>query len=105
ILSLIGDVVGIAGGLIVGVVGLDLPIVAYLRETRAVLDLWDVGSGIIKSVCFAAAIALIACQRGLATRGGAEGVGRSTTSAVVASIFAIVVIDSVFAVVYHVLGL
>ena len=50
------------------------------------------------------AIALIACQRGLATRGGAEGVGRSTTSAVVTILFALILIDSAFTVVFHVFG-
>src|SRR5205814_10594858 len=47
---------------------------------------------------------LIACQRGLAARGGAEGVGRATTSAVVTSLFAIVVIDAIFTVLYNAFG-
>jgi phospholipid/cholesterol/gamma-HCH transport system permease protein len=53
---------------------------------------------------FGLCIALIACQRGLATRGGAEGVGRATTSAVVTSLFAIVVVDALFTVLFHALG-
>jgi phospholipid/cholesterol/gamma-HCH transport system permease protein len=61
-------------------------------------------SGILKSGVFGLNIALIACQRGLATRGGAEGVGRSTTSAVVTSLFAIVVTDAVFTVIFHAFG-
>ncbi len=102
LLTLVADFVGILGGLVVGVTGLDLSVNAYLIETRLSLDAWDVFSGVLKSVFFAGAIALIACQRGLATRGGAEGVGRSTTSAVVAILFAIIVIDAVFTVLYHV---
>jgi phospholipid/cholesterol/gamma-HCH transport system permease protein len=47
-------------------------------------------------VVFGAAIALVACQRGLAARGGAEGVGRSTTAAVVAVLFALVALDAAF---------
>ena len=45
------------------------------------------------------------CQRGLATRGGAEGVGRATTSAVVTSLFAIVVVDAIFTVLFNAFGL
>ena len=59
----------------------------------------------MKSAFIAVAIALIACQRGLAARGGAEGVGRSTTSAVVATLFAIILIDAGFTVLYHVLDI
>jgi phospholipid/cholesterol/gamma-HCH transport system permease protein len=44
------------------------------------------------------------CQRGLATRGGAEGVGRATTSAVVTSLFAIVLVDAIFTVLFNAFG-
>ena len=53
-------------------------------------------TGLLKSVGFAAAIGVVACQRGLATRGGADGVGRATTSAVVTSLFMLVVLDAMF---------
>ena len=56
--------------------GLDLTANAYLLETQKALELWDVFSGVLKAAFFGFNIALIACQRGLATRGGAEGVGR-----------------------------
>jgi phospholipid/cholesterol/gamma-HCH transport system permease protein len=55
-------------------------------------------------VFFGLSIALIACQRGLAARGGAEGVGRATTSAVVTSLFAIVVVDAIFTVLFNAFG-
>jgi phospholipid/cholesterol/gamma-HCH transport system permease protein len=51
---------------------------------------------------FALAIGLVACERGLATRGGAEGVGRATTSAVVSALFLLILLDAIFAVVFHV---
>jgi phospholipid/cholesterol/gamma-HCH transport system permease protein len=57
----------------------------------------------LKSVFFAAALGLIACQRGLSTRGGAAGVGRATTSAVVVVLFALVLLDAVFTYVFSLL--
>lgn len=104
-LVLLADGVAIAGGLLVSVASLDLTAVAYLRETVAALTMWDVGSGLVKSVVFALAIALIACQQGLATSGGAEGVGRRTTTAVVAILFSLILIDALFTVLFFVYGL
>ncbi len=98
LLTILADVVGLAGGLLVALLQLDLTTGAYLVETSKAVQLWDVGSGLVKSVVFGVAVALIACQRGLATRGGADGVGRATTSAVVTSLFAIVLVDAVFTV-------
>ena len=66
---------------------------------------WDIYSGVIKSVVYGLAIALIACQQGLATTGGAEGVGRRTTSAVVTTLFALILIDAAFTVALRALGL
>lgn len=102
LLTILADVVGIAGGLLVALLSLDLSANAYLVETAKAVELWDVTSGLMKTALFGLAVALIACQRGLATRGGADGVGRSTTSAVVTSLFAIVSIDAVFTMVSHV---
>jgi phospholipid/cholesterol/gamma-HCH transport system permease protein len=104
LLTVLADVIGIAGGLLVAMFTLDLTFHAYLAETEKALGLFDVFSGLLKSAVFGFNIALIACQRGLATRGGAEGVGRSTTSAVVTSLFAIVVLDAIFTVIFHGLG-
>ena len=93
---------GIFGGLFVAVTGLDLTAAAYLVETELTIDVADVFGGMLKAVFFGAAVALISCQRGLATTGGAEGVGRSTTSAVVMTLFALILIDAGFTVLYHV---
>jgi phospholipid/cholesterol/gamma-HCH transport system permease protein len=101
LLTVVAMVVGMLGGLLVAITGLDLTPSAYVTQLRGALDLWDVGGGLIKSVVFAAAVALIACQRGLGTRGGAEGVGRSTTAAVVTSLFGLVIIDSIFTVLFN----
>jgi len=105
LLTLFADLVAIFGGMIVGVASLDLTIETYAQRTVSALDAWDVFSGVLKSVVFAAAIALIACQRGLSARGGAEGVGRSTTSSVVTILFHLVLIDSIFTVLFHLFDL
>jgi phospholipid/cholesterol/gamma-HCH transport system permease protein len=105
LLTLLADVVAIIGGLAVAVTSLDLSMTAFLTEIRAAVGPWDVTQGLIKSVVFAAAIGLISCQQGLATSGGAEGVGRRTTSSVVSILFALILIDALFAVVFHVMEL
>jgi len=104
LLTILADVIAIAGGLLVAMLGLDITANAYLIETQKAVGLWDVFSGCLKTVFFGASIALVACQRGLAARGGAEGVGRATTSAVVTSLFAIVVVDAIFTVLFNAFG-
>lgn len=101
LLTLYADFMGILGGLTVGVLGLDLTIQGYLLETQKALDLFDVFSGIIKSFAFAWIVAGVGCLRGLQTKGGAESVGKSATSAVVAGIFLIIVADAVFTVIFQ----
>jgi phospholipid/cholesterol/gamma-HCH transport system permease protein len=74
---------------------------AYLTETRTAILPWDIAGGLIKAACYALAIALIACQQGFATSGGAAGVGRRTTSTVVIGLFVIVLIDASLTVVFR----
>ena len=105
LLALLADVAGVLGGLVVGVTNLDLTVRGYLSQTARVVSLWDISSGIIKSVVFAFAVALIACQQGLATTGGAEGVGRRTTSTVVITMFTLILLDAVMTVFLQVAGL
>ena len=65
----------------------------------------DVWTGLCKSVAFGGAIGFIGCQHGLSTRGAASGVGRGTTSTVVSCLFTIVIIDTLFTMVFRRLGL
>jgi phospholipid/cholesterol/gamma-HCH transport system permease protein len=101
-LTLLADFVGVLGGLIVAVVDLDLTPYGYLLETKLAVLPWDVGSGLIKSLVFSVAIVLIACQQGFAASAGAESVGRRTTSTVVASLFVLVLLDSIVTVILRV---
>ena len=96
LLTLLGNLIGAVGGWAIAVGYLDQPTIVYLQALEAAISLGDIGTGLLKSVGFAAAIGVVACQRGLATRGGADGVGRATTSAVVTSLFMLVVLDAMF---------
>ena len=104
VLALVSDVVGIAGGLFVAVTSLDVSAPAYLLETRRALVAWDVWQGLIKSAPFGVTIALIACQQGFAASGGAESVGRRTTTTVVACLFTLVLLDAAFTFTLRLLG-
>jgi phospholipid/cholesterol/gamma-HCH transport system permease protein len=101
LLTLVADAMGMLGGMTVGTLTLDLSVPVYLNETQKAVKLWDVTSGLIKAGVFGLAIGLISCQQGLSTTGGAEGVGRSTTAAVVTTLFALILIDAIFTVFFH----
>lgn len=91
----------IVGGFLVGVYLLDFTVYTYINETMKNITLFDLVSSLIKSVVFAIVVASIGCQRGFQVRGGAEAVGTKTTSAVVTSLFLIVLIECGFAIVLH----
>jgi phospholipid/cholesterol/gamma-HCH transport system permease protein len=101
LLTLYAMLFGITGGLLVGVIGLDLTFYTYIQETMKRIEMFDVISSLVKSAVFAFLIAGIGCQRGFQVFGGAEAVGEATTSAVVSAIFLIVVADSAFAIILH----
>jgi len=99
ILTLFSDIFAISGGLLVGVFMLDLSTTSYINQTMETLTLFEVMWGLGKSFVFALLIAWIGCLRGFQTRGGADSVGNAATSAVVSSIFLIILFDSIFAVI------
>jgi phospholipid/cholesterol/gamma-HCH transport system permease protein len=103
-LTIIGDIIGVVGGVVVAVVSLDVTPRGYFIELFNYVRMWDVAHGLVKSVVFALSIGLIACQQGFAASGGPEGVGRRTTSTVVTSLFTLVVIDAVITVIFRVMG-
>jgi phospholipid/cholesterol/gamma-HCH transport system permease protein len=104
LLTLYAMMFGILGGLIVGIIGLDITLTTYLRESLRVVDVWDVTTSLIKAFTFALLIAGVGCHRGFQVSGGAEAVGEATTSAVVTSIFLIIVADAAYAVILHYIG-
>jgi len=93
VLTICADMVGIAGGYIVSTRILGANPVIYIRRTRDFLELGDVFNGLFKSAVFGMAIAIISCYAGFYTVGGAEGVGKATTRAVVISSMLILISD------------
>jgi len=91
VLTILGDLLGILGGLVIAVVQLQLTAGFFINDVLGSLTISDVTSGIGKSFFFAYFITIIGCYNGLTARGGADGVGRATTDTVVmASIFVLV---------------
>lgn len=100
-LTLFADAFGILGGWLIGVFKLDMGPQRYWELTKSILTVKDVFSGLVKSVMFAAVIAIISCAEGFRTQGGAEGVGRATTMAVVLSFILIIASDCVFTAIFY----
>ncbi len=92
ILTIFSNVSGILGGLLISVTKLQIPFSKYWNEVR-ILTISDVFHGLIKSVFFAFIVVWVACYNGMVTSGGAEGVGKSTTRAVVVAMVLILVLD------------
>jgi len=93
LLIVVADGIGIFGGYLVSVVLMGANPVSYLDNTFQFMDLKDLVSGLIKASFFGLLVATIGCQQGFYTTGGAEGVGRATTKAVVLASIAILISD------------
>ena len=95
LLVAIGDTIGIMGGYIIGTRTLGFNGAAYIKNTADFLSLDDVTSGLIKAAVFGFIIAVMGCYHGFNSKGGAQGVGRATTNAVVSA--AILILAANFA--------
>jgi phospholipid/cholesterol/gamma-HCH transport system permease protein len=93
ILTVIADFTGIVGGYFVGVKLLGINDAMFISRMVKYVDLEDIYNGLAKAACFGVILSVIACYKGFATKGGAEGVGRATTEAVVMSSIAILIAD------------
>jgi phospholipid/cholesterol/gamma-HCH transport system permease protein len=91
ILVIFADVIGILGGYLVSVQILGTNPTLYFRRTWNFLELDDLYIGFLKAVFFGMILATISCYQGFSTQGGAEGVGRATTKAVVFSSLTILI--------------
>lgn len=105
LLVLYANCVAILGGMLVSASVLQIPPAAYWIETRSIVDLTDVTSGLAKATVFGVLIGLSGCLRGLQAERSAAGVGRAATSAVVTAVLFMIIADAVFAVVYNLFGI
>ena len=92
-LTILGMMIGITGGYFVGVKVLGTNPVTYINNSIDNTEVTDIWYGLIKALVFGAVVGLIGCYKGFHTEGGAEGVGKSTTGAVVVSCMLILILD------------
>ena len=93
-LTIMGNYIGALGGWAVCKFALDFNTAGYILRALGSADTWDLYSGMIKSVVFAWLVVTISCNAGLHVDGGAEGVGQATTSSVVESLLAMLVMNA-----------
>lgn len=89
LLTIFADVVSIAGGMWIAQAYAHIPYDSFLSSVRQSIGMNDIVKGLLKSFVFATIIVMVGAYQGLSTRGGAAGVGRSTTFAVVLAIILI----------------
>ena len=92
-LTIVSDFVGIVGGYFVGVELLNINAGIFMKNITKLVELSDIFNGLIKAACFGLILSLVGCYTGFNTTGGAEGVGRATTEAVVLASITILISD------------
>lgn len=103
-LAVCAGVFGLIGGAVV-MLSLGFPLVTYLIQVQSAVTVGDMVGGLCKSVVFGIVVAAIGCLRGLQTKSGASAVGESATRAVVSGLVLITIVDGVFAMLFHYLGI
>jgi phospholipid/cholesterol/gamma-HCH transport system permease protein len=93
LLTIVSDFVGILGGYFVGVQILRINPGIFVKNITRLVVLDDIYNGLVKATCFGLILSLIGCYKGFNTSGGAEGVGRATTEAVVLASISILISD------------
>lgn len=101
LLTALAEAAAIGGGFLVAITYLEIGPESFVGRLEEALLLKDLVTGLIKSVVFAWIIVMIGAVVGLRTTGGADAVGRSTTTSVVAGIFAVIVADAVFSMLFY----
>jgi phospholipid/cholesterol/gamma-HCH transport system permease protein len=101
LLTVCSSLAGIIAGMVVGMLLFRLSPVAFLTELKGAITLNLLGQALIKSLTFSWIITLVAINRGLNVRGGADAVGKATTSCVVTCIFSIILADAIFSFIFY----
>ncbi len=97
-LVVLANFIAIMGGLLISVIGVEVSTETFLNGFRDSFKLIDFINGLIKALVFGTTIGIVGCYEGFNTMGGAQGVGRATTNAVVVSMVMILVLNFIFAV-------
>ena len=93
LLVFIGDIIGVYGGYLVGVYKLNFNAATYIKQSAEFVEFMDIFSGLVKAAVFGFIVALMGCYHGYNSGRGAQGVGRATTNAVVASSILILIFN------------
>ena len=102
--AVIGDIMGIVGGLLISKAFIGIGFTQYIQHTFDAVKLQDFITGLVKAGVFGTLISGIACHLGLNVTGGAQGVGVATTRTVVLTIVALIFVDLLFTSVFYFLG-
>jgi phospholipid/cholesterol/gamma-HCH transport system permease protein len=106
LLTIYADVVGILGGLTVGTLVMDFSIIHYFEQTQVALhSMWEVYSGLLKSIVFGLLVGLVGCYKGMHSGDDSASLGRAVTASVVVGVTLIVITDAMFEIVFSYLGL
>jgi len=100
-LTMYADCIGMLGGYFVSVFKLGISSHQYIKRSIEILMIKDIMTGLAKAFIFGAVISIVGCYFGFKTEGGAEGVGRSTTLAVVTALILIIALDCFFTAVFY----
>jgi phospholipid/cholesterol/gamma-HCH transport system permease protein len=104
LLTVVADLMGLIGGAMV-MRAFGIPITTFIHQVQSMATQADLFGGLLKAFAFGLLVAGVGCMYGLKTGEGASSVGQSTTHAVVAGIILVVLVDSVFAVIFNILGI
>jgi phospholipid/cholesterol/gamma-HCH transport system permease protein len=104
LLGFYASMLALLGGGLFTWLSLDIPPITFVSRIREVVPMTDVLSGIVKAPVFGLIIGIAGCYQGMQVKGNAEDVGLRTTSAVVQSIFLVIIINAVFAVFFAQIG-
>ena len=100
LLTIIADMMGLAGGAVLTSLLLDIPFSQFLQRTQEILAPTTFWAGLVKAPVFAMLIAMVGTYRGMQVRDSSRELGRLTTVAVVQSIFLVILADAIFAIVF-----
>ncbi|MBL8879789.1 MAG: ABC transporter permease [Phycisphaerales bacterium] len=103
-LTIVADLMGVIGGLLTAWQVLNVPPRIYSELTQTGISTTDYFTGVFKGAWFGVIIGALACFEGMRVQGGAEGVGRATTTTVVKSIVGLVLADTIFTSIFYTLG-